>query len=174
MTSPALAFIQQSRVYLRDDFFPRINLCLDALEVTDIWWRPNEASNSIGNLVLHLAGNARQWVVSGVGGKPDIRMRQEEFDRREPMPREELTRRLQATLAEVDDVLATLRVEQLLEPRLIQGYDTTVLGAVYHVVEHFAMHTGQIILLTKARTGRDLGFYRVRDGIAKPTWHERP
>jgi hypothetical protein len=70
-------------------------------------------------------------------------------------------------------VLGALRVEQLLEPSLIQGYDTTVLGAVYHVVEHFAMHTGQIILLTKARTGRDLGFYRVKDGIAKPTWLER-
>ena len=172
MTTTDLAFIQQSRVYLRDDFAPRISLCLDTINDEDIWWRPNEASNSIGNLVLHLAGNARQWIVSGVGQQPYTRARQEEFDRREPMPRQELLSLLKATLTEVDGVLGALRVEQLLEPRLIQGYDTTVLGAVYHVVEHFAMHTGQIILLTKARTGRDLGFYRVKDGIAKPTWLE--
>ena len=172
--TPALAFIEQSRSYLRDDFLPRITVCLEHLEDTDIWWRPNEVSNSIGNLVLHLAGNARQWIVSGVGGAADTRERQLEFDRRDPIPRPDLLAVLRATLAEVDAVLATLEPGRLLEPRLIQGYDTTVLGAIYHVVEHFAMHTGQVILLTKARTGRDLGFYEVKDGIAKPTWPGHP
>lgn len=170
MTTPAIVFIEQSRSYLRDDFLPRLTVCLEQLEEPDIWWRPNEASNSIGNLVLHLAGNARQWIVSGVGGAPDTRERQQEFDQRVPIVQAELLSRLRETLDDVDRVLSTLGPEHLLEPRLIQGYDTTVLGAIYHVVEHFAMHTGQIILLTKARTGRDLGFYRVHDGIAKPTW----
>lgn len=170
MTTPADEFIRQSRAYLMDDFRPRIQRCLEALSDEDIWWRPNEASNSIGNLVLHLCGNARQWIVAGVGRAPDIRHRQEEFDRRDPLPKEGLTALLHATVAEVDVSLARVTPEQLLEPRIIQGYDTTVQGAIYHVVEHFAMHTGQVILLTKARIGRDLGFYAVQDGIAKPTW----
>ena len=170
MTTPADEFIRQSREYLRDDFRPRIRKCLEALSDEDIWWRPNEASNSIGNLILHLCGNARQWIVAGVGRAPDIRRRQEEFDRRDAVPRDELVTNLESTLTLVDQALARVLASELPEPRLIQGYQTTVQGAIYHVVEHFAMHTGQIILLTKARTGRDLGFYAVQDGIAKPTW----
>jgi uncharacterized damage-inducible protein DinB len=170
MTTPADEFIRQSRTYLMDDFRPRIRTCLAALSDEDIWWRPNEASNSIGNLVLHLCGNARQWIVAGVGRADDVRRRQEEFDRRETVSREELVSTLESTLTLVDQSLARVLTSKLLEPRLIQGYHTTVQGAIYHVVEHFAMHTGQIILLTKARTGRGLGFYAVQDGVAKPTW----
>lgn len=166
------SFIALSRSYLMDDYRPRIRKCMDQLSDEDIWWRPNEASNSIGNLVLHLCGNARQWIVAGVGRAHDIRRRQEEFDRRDPMPRAELVATLESTLTLVDQALARVLESELQEPRLIQGYDTTVQGAIYHVVEHFAMHTGQIILLAKARTGKDLGFYRVHDGIAKPTWHD--
>lgn len=170
MTTPAEWFLEQSARYLRDDYLPRIASCLEQLSEHDVWWRPNEASNSIGNLVLHLVGNARQWIVHGVGGAPDVRKRQEEFDRREPLSRAELLERLRATIAEAADVIATIPPGRLLEPRLIQGYDTTVLGAIYHVVEHFSMHTGQIIVLAKARTGRDLGFYVMRDGNPKPAW----
>lgn len=170
MTTPADEFIRQSRSYLMDDFRPRIRKCLEVLSDDDIWWRPNEASNSIGNLVFHLCGNARQWIVAGVGRAHDIRRRQEEFDRREAVPRPELVSILESTLTLVDQALTRVLPSELLEPRLIQGYETTVQGAIYHVVEHFAMHTGQIILLTKARTGEDLGFYAVEDGIAKPTW----
>lgn len=163
-------FIERSRHFLRDDFLPRIVTCLDKLGDEDLWWRPNEASNSIGNLVLHLAGNARQWIVAGVGGAPDVRKRQQEFDRRDPMPGAELKAHLRNAIEDVDATLARVTETQLLDPRLIQGYDTTVLGAIYHVVEHFSMHTGQILLLTKARTGADLGLYTVRDGIARPNW----
>lgn len=170
MTSPADLFLAQSAEYLSRDYLPRIERALAQLDEADIWWRPNEASNSIGNLVLHLAGNARQWILSGVAGRPDVRRRQEEFDQRDPIPRAELLDRLRETVAEVDEAIRAVRADQLLEPRHIQGYDTTVLDAIYHVVEHFSMHTGQIILLAKARTGRDLGFYRVEGGIAKPTW----
>ena len=172
MTTPADEFIRQSRTYLMDDFHPRIRTCLEVLSDEDIWWRPNEASNSIGNLVFHLCGNARQWIVAGVGRADDIRRRQEEFDRREVVSRDELVSTLEATLTLVDQSLAQVLTSELLEPRLIQGYHTTVQGAIYHVVEHFAMHTGQIILLTKTRTGQDLGFYTVQDGIAKPTWRK--
>lgn len=170
MTTPAERFVSQSADYLAGDYLPRIARCLAQLEEADVWWRPNEASNSIGNLILHLMGNARQWILSGVAGRPDDRRRQEEFDRRAPIPKAELLRRLDQTVAEVAAAIRAVGVDRLLEPRLIQGYDTTVLGAIYHVVEHFSMHTGQIILLAKARTGRDLGFYDVKHGIARPNW----
>jgi uncharacterized damage-inducible protein DinB len=170
MTIPGEWFLEQSARYLQGDYVPRIARCLEQLSDDDVWWRPNEASNSIGNLVLHLMGNARQWIVHGVGGAPDIRKRQEEFDRRVPLSKAELLERLRATITEVANVIGRIPPDRLLEPRLIQGYDTTVLGAIYHVVEHFSMHTGQIIVLAKARTGRDLGFYVMQDGNPKPAW----
>jgi uncharacterized damage-inducible protein DinB len=173
-TSAAQGFLEQSRAYLQDDYVPRIARCLDQLSEEDVWWRPNEASNSICNLILHVMGNARQWILHGVGGAPDVRHRQEEFDQREAIPKDQLLSRLSITIAEVADVLCRVPPEELLERRSIQGYDTTVLGAIYHVVEHFAMHTGQIILLTKARTGRDAGLYVMRDGHPKPAWTGEP
>ncbi len=174
MTDLSPLFLERSRHYLRDDLLPRIAACLDQVEEADLWWRPNEASNSIGNLVLHLAGNVRQWIVSGVGGAADVRRRQEEFDRRDPLPRAELLATLRQAVEDAVAVLDPLDGAQLAEPRRIQGYETTVLGAIYHVVEHFSMHTGQIILLTKARTGRDLGFYRGAAGLVQPNWPALP
>jgi uncharacterized damage-inducible protein DinB len=164
------AFIGESRRYLRDEYLPKIRRALEGLTVDDLWWRPNKESNSVGNLILHLAGNVRQWVAGGIGGAPDVRERQEEFDRKGGMTGPELLEFLEATLAEVDDVLADLSADRLGEERVIQGLNVTVLQALYHVVEHFSMHTGQIIYLAKLRSGRDLGFYRVRDGHVETMW----
>ena len=149
---------------------PRIVECLGQLSDEEIWWRPNEASNSVGNLLLHLAGNVRQWIVSGVGGEPDTRDRQREFDERTAIPRDELLAKLRAVLEESDAALARLDTATLCDLVTIQGRELTVLGAVYHVVEHFGMHTGQIILLSKALSGDDLKFYDLGSGTPKPTW----
>lgn len=166
----ARAFVAESRRLLQQDFLPRVRTCLRRLEEEDLWWRPNPASNSIGNLVLHLCGNVRQWVVTGLGGAPDVRERQEEFDRREPLAADALLARLEATLDEVDRTLATLDPEVLHRRLRVQGTDVTGLQALYHTVEHFSMHTGQILWITKLRLGEDLGLYRVEDGVATPTW----
>lgn len=172
MTDPSRAFIHHSRTFLSQEFLPRVRAAVEALPEEDLWWRPNEASNSIGNLVLHLAGNVRQWIVSGVGGLPDDRDRQGEFDRRDPLPAGELLARLTAAVAEADAVMSALPEEDLTAPRTIQGRETTVLAAIYHVVEHFSMHTGQIAYIAKLRMGRDLGFYRIEGGVPRPTWGE--
>ena len=156
MTDFTRAFIDRSRHYLGEDFLPKIERCLEELSEEDIWWRPNEASNSIGNLVLHLSGNVRQWIISGIGGAPDLRDRDQEFEQRAPISTERLLERLAATVREADAILAGLDPSSLLEQRRIQGFDLTVGEAVYHVVEHFATHTGQITLLTKQRIGKDL------------------
>ena len=152
-------FIARSRHHLAQDFLPKIESCLRQLSDEQIWWRPNEQSNSIGNLILHLCGNARQWIVSGLGGEPDARDRTAEFAQRELIPGASLHSLLKRTLSEVDSTLERCDTSKLLDRQTIQGTDVTALEAIFHVVEHFSMHTGQIILLTKLMTATDLRFY---------------
>lgn len=164
-------FLDCSKTYLKEDYLPKIKRCLERLDEGDIWWRPANSSNSIGNLILHLTGNLRQWVVSGVGGEADIRKRQEEFDETGPVPVEQLINGLEEVVIKACAVLDRLDPDLLLEQRLIQGNQVLVLQAIYHAVEHFSTHTGQIIYVTKMRKGQDMGFYQVTpDGIATPDW----
>jgi uncharacterized damage-inducible protein DinB len=137
----------------------RIETCLARLTPEQVWMRGSENENAIGNLVLHLAGNVRQWIVSGVGGKPDTRDRDGEFAARGGLSVPQLTARLRDTVVQAVAVLETVAPERLEDALVIQGYAVSRLEAVYHVVEHFSMHTGQIIFATKILTGADLGFY---------------
>jgi hypothetical protein len=162
--------IDRSRELLTRDHLPRIELCLAALDDAALWWRPNEESNSVANLVLHLAGALRQYIVSGVGGVPDVRERQAEFDRREGLSRDDLLAALGDTVRDADAVLARLRPDQLGEQRRIQGRDLTVFRAVHQAVDHVTMHTGQIILLTKLLAPGAIRFWEVKDGVATPLW----
>ena len=162
------AMISLSRRYLRE-YLTKIRLAVSTVSEQVVWSRPNEASNSIGNLMLHLAGNARQWIVSGVGGAPDARDRQSEFDRRAPVSVADLTNQLEQTISDVDRVLAALTPADLHTRRTIQANDVTVLEAIYHVVEHFSMHTGQIILLAKADQADRVRFYDMVDGHPRLT-----
>jgi uncharacterized damage-inducible protein DinB len=149
-------FIDKSRKYLSEDYLIKIEKAVALLSDDDLWWRANEASNSIGNLMLHLAGSTRMWVVHGVGGGEDHRNRQAEFDERTPRPRTELLELLRASVADADAVIAACTSEQLAASREVRGRPITGLAAIYHAVEHFAMHTGQILMLAKMRTGADL------------------
>jgi uncharacterized damage-inducible protein DinB len=164
--SIALAFIEQSREYLVREYPTKIQRCLELLPRDALWRRDDASENSVGNLLLHLSGNVRQWIVSGVGGAPDARRRSEEFAAREGDDAPVLFARLRATLDEADRVLASLDETRLTERRRIQGRNVKVLDAVYHVVEHFSMHTGQIILLTKRFAPGHVQFYEDADGLA--------
>jgi uncharacterized damage-inducible protein DinB len=139
----------------------RIDRCLSLLTEEEIWWRPNAASNSAGNLVLHLCGNVRQWIISGLGGAPDVRVRDKEFSERGPIPRRALVARLRATVAEARRVLNRLSAEALRRKYTIQGYRVTGMVAAAHVYEHFSHHAGQIIYITKMKRGRKLRFTRL-------------
>jgi len=139
----------------------RILRCLDELKGYEIWWRPNEAANSAGNLVLHLSGNVRQWIVSGLGGAADVRKRDMEFSERGPVPRRELAARLSATVNEACRVLKKLNAAALARKYTIQGFRVTGLEAVCHVYEHFSHHAGQIIYITKMIRGKDLQFTKL-------------
>lgn len=152
-------FIARSQFHLAEDFLPKIERCLEAISDEQVWRRANEQSNSIGNLLLHLSGNVRQWIVCGLGGADDSRDRDAEFAQRSVVPRAELFQRLKQTIDEAVSVLGQLDPDALLEEREIQGLKVSMMEAVLHVVEHFSMHTGQIILMTKMYTEADLAFY---------------
>ncbi len=137
--------------------FGRIETCVVKLTPAQIWTRAAENDNAVGNLVLHLAGNVRQWILCGVGGAEDHRDRDSEFEARSG---EDVLGRLRPVVEEAVALIAALPHERLSERRTIQKhYDVTVLEAIYHVVEHFSGHTGQIIFATKLLTGEDLEFY---------------
>jgi uncharacterized damage-inducible protein DinB len=157
-------FLDFSRRKLIEDFWPRTCHCLEMLTEEQIWWRPQETSNSIGNLLLHLNGNVRQWLIAPLGGGSSERNRPAEFNERQPISSRELRDRLDATLREVEEILKGIDPGTLLKRYEIQSQkDVTSLEAIYHVVEHFSMHYGQILYITKLLTGRDLGFFRHLD-----------
>lgn len=164
--------IQECRALLTRDYLPKIERCLERLTDEMIWWRPNAESNSIGNLLLHLAGNVRHWIVSGIPGTPSDRVRQQEFDERTQIPRADLSARLNRAIQEADGILARLEPERLLETRPIRGREVTLLYALLHVVEHFAMHAGQIIMLTKIMRSEDLQFYDMSGSAPVTRWHK--
>jgi len=163
-------FLAEARNHLAEDYLPKIERCLERLTDEQVWWRAGEQSNSIGNLLLHLEGNLRQWVVCGAGAREDLRERDREFAERRVVPRAELLAALRAVVAEAGEVLARLDPAALLETRRVQGLDVTLLAAIFHAVEHFSMHTGQIILLTKMLTGGDLAFYNFSSGVPRANW----
>jgi uncharacterized damage-inducible protein DinB len=167
----ARAFIDRASAFLSAEYLPKIERCLEQLTDAQIWFRPNEASNSIGNLVLHLCGNARQWIVAGVGDSPDRRDRDSEFRQRKIIPKAELLELLRTTINEVEQVLADLDSNVILERRTIQGKDVELLEAIFHVTEHFSTHTGQIILLTKMLAQTDMEFYDFSSGAPVNRWN---
>jgi uncharacterized damage-inducible protein DinB len=138
----------------------RIKDCLARLTPEQIWIRNSENENAVGNLVLHLSGNIRQWIGSGVAGMPDNRQRDAEFDARGGKATAELSDLLETRVAEAVVIIRKVPATRLTERITPQGHDVTVLEAIAHVVEHFSQHTGQVILLTKMLTGDDLGYYQ--------------
>jgi uncharacterized damage-inducible protein DinB len=166
--------VRQWRSRFEERYLPRIVGCLEQLSDEEIWWRPNEASNSIGNLVLHVCGNMRQWIISGLGGAADLRERDTEFAERGPVARKALLEKFQQTVTEAGVVMARLKPAALTRPYRIQGYDVTGYEAAAHVIEHVAYHAGQIIYITKLKRAKDLGFTQLPSAASKPTERTLP
>ena len=153
-------FLEFSRRKLIDHYWARLRACVEPLTEEQVWWRPNEASNSIGNLILHLNGNVRQWLVASFNREDDLRDRPAEFAAEDGLTASELLERLGTTMSDAAEVLDRLTEADLVAPYEIQGYHVAGLEAVYQVVEHFGLHYGQIAYIAKSLSGRDLGFYR--------------
>jgi len=153
-------FLQFSHKKLIEEFWPRLRACVELLTDEQLSWRPNENSNSIANLMLHLSGNVRQWLLVSFNKEEDRRQRSAEFAERSQLSASTLIAQLGATMDETSALLARLTPADLVARYEIQGYHVTGLDAIYHVVEHFGMHYGQIAYIAKALTAKDLGFYR--------------
>ncbi len=169
--SLAEIFVARSRYWLTKEYPIKLRHCLNALPRGAVWARPNQDSNSVGNLLIHLTGNVTEWILGGVGGRIYKRYRAGEFAQRDGADASKLMDDLEAVLREADRVLAGLTEKDLERSVVIQERDTNVLGAIYHVVEHFAMHTGQIVFLTKLYAPGRIQFYEEAGGVARPTWH---
>ena len=154
-------FIEGCRKKITKEYLGKIAKCLELLSDDDVWWRAHETNNSVGNIILHLAGNVRQWIYQHLGEKEFQRNRDNEFSERTHIPKSELMNHLRSAVEDVDIVLRDLPVEKLSNRYTIQKYHVTGLEVVLHVTEHFSYHVGQIAYITKLRTGKDLKFYNL-------------
>ena len=139
----------------------KISHCVKQLSDEQVWWRPTESQNSIANLILHLEGNVHQWVVSGVGGEPDVRDRPGEFSASKTMEKRELIAKVTETVQRSIEIVSSQTASTVLEERRIQGFDTTVAGAIIDSVTHFQGHSQEIISLTRQQLEERYSFYFV-------------
>jgi uncharacterized damage-inducible protein DinB len=151
-------FLSFSRMKLLEQYWPRMRRCVESLTDEQVWWRPNDESNSVGNLMLHLNGNITQWMIASFNRLEDTRDRPAEFAANEGTTRAELIAKLGATVDEAGKVLDRLTEAELTATYEIQGFTVSGLQAVYQVVEHFGLHYGQVLYITKMLTARDMQF----------------
>lgn len=158
MTELAQEFISQS-IYRIVINLPRIEKCLDELYDEEIWQRPNNSSNSVGNLILHLCGNTTQYILSALGGKADERERDAEFAAKDGLKKDELRAKISSVINEAILVLEELDKEKLTQIFSVQGYELSGVAIITHVTEHISYHTGQITFWTKCLKDKDMGYY---------------
>jgi Protein of unknown function (DUF1572) len=167
-TNLSVTYIAAARDCLAEGM-RKIEHCVSQLNEEQAWWRPRQGEgggemNSIANLMLHLAGNLRQWIISGVGGAKDVRNRPAEFADRSRMPAAAVLAKLRQTVKEADSILAKLGAEELVQPRRIQGFDTTVVAATFDTIAHFRGHVQEIIHMTREQLGSTYRFDFVPKG----------
>ena len=151
-------FVSNS-LYRFDESVRMLEICMGYLDEDSFWDRPNPASNSIGNLLLHLAGNIRQYVISGLGGAADTRVRDAEFSKGLRHDPQEVWDAFLGTVNEAREAIKRATEAELLGKKYVQGFHLSGMGMVLHAVEHLSYHTGQIAWAIKAARDTDLGFY---------------
>jgi uncharacterized damage-inducible protein DinB len=144
-------FLQMVRARLVDDYPRQVRACLQLLDEEDVWWRPNDHANAIGNLVLHVAGSNRFYLEHVIAGGPDVRNRDAEFAARGPIAKREVERVWAETENLVQRVMQTLTPARLLETTDRSGRPASFARTLLHVTHHNATHVGQIIWVTKLR-----------------------
>ena len=152
----------QQAIFRLNENTPRIEKCLNQLTEEDVWKRPNDSSNSVGNLILHLCGNITQYIISSLGDQEDLRERDKEFETTGGYTKSELLEKLMLTVDQAVEVIRNMDEESLMEIRSVQGFTYSGVANIVHVVEHYSYHTGQIAFWTKLLKDTDLGFY---DGV---------
>ena len=154
----AKEFIEQSISRIEESTH-RIIKCLDEIDDTETWKSPNDQLNSIGNLILHLCGNIRQYAISALGETKDIREREKEFSVKTGHTKSELLNGLTHTTSEAAVIIKNIDENRLTKIYSVQGFYLSGIGIIIHVTEHYSYHTGQIVFFTKQIKNKDLGFY---------------
>lgn len=147
----------ETRVF--KESYSRIFKCLTLIDEKQVWHSPHSNIPTIGNLILHLCGNARQWILSGIGGEPDNRNRPQEFEIQHNIRKSELIFLLENLRMNIILTLEEMDEDELFQVKRIQGFSTSNFSAIIHVIEHFSYHTGQITTLTKWFTNKETGYY---------------
>ncbi|MFS4468361.1 DinB family protein [Maribacter sp. 2210JD10-5] len=150
----------QNALYRLDESTRMNGISLEQLSNEELWKRPNETLNSVGNLILHLCGNITQYVISSLGEKEDTRDRDSEFATQQYFPKKVLLKKLKETVDEAKRAINDASMKQLLRKRNVQGFYFSGIGVILHAVEHYSYHTGQIAFWTKQLKNKDLGFYK--------------
>lgn len=167
MNSPEIQELAAQIILRMEENTPRIEKCLAELTEAEVWQRPNPASNSIGNLILHLCGNITQYAIASLGGRPDARDRDAEFATESGWLKAELLEKLTRTVSEAVETIRHANREELLRVRSVQGFEMSGIGIIVHVCEHYSYHTGQIAFWTKILKNKDMGFYAGLDLTVK-------
>lgn len=142
-------FLEIARSRLVVHLTGQVRTCLETLNDQQIWWRANESSNSVGNLVLHCVGSTRHYIGHVVGHRDFARDREAEFSERREMPAAELRSRLDLAAAEADEVLRSFDPARLLEPTDRTPEPSTYMQVIGMQLVHYAAHVGQILFATK-------------------------
>jgi uncharacterized damage-inducible protein DinB len=145
---------------LLDESLKKIRHCLAQLSDEQVWQRPAPQMNSIGNLLLHISGNLRQWAINGIHQRDDDRDRESEFSADGGVSKQQLLQLVEAAVSQTTDTLSTIDASTLREPLTIQGFHTSALTALLHTVTHFSGHTHQIIQLSRLHLGDAYQFQR--------------
>ena len=161
-------FVEQS-IYRITENTQRITKCLQEIDEIEIWKSANVNSNSIGNIILHLCGNIRQYAISALGETKDIRERDKEFSTKAGYTKTELLNKLANTIAEASGIIKNIDEKILMKIYAVQGFNLSGLGIIIHVTEHYSYHTGQIAFWIKQLKNKDLEFYAGIDLNVKNT-----
>ncbi|MEE9438081.1 MAG: DUF1572 family protein [Saprospiraceae bacterium] len=138
----------------------RIKTCLNLVSYNQIWWKPNDNSNAIGNLILHLNGNVRQWLITTLNEDKDTRQRELEFLPNRQFTKRELLSIVNTLALDLEEVIPKISLEKLEKVYNVQGYKETLLSIIFHVIEHFSYHVGQITYITKMILDIDTRYYK--------------
>ena len=146
-------------LYRMDESTRMIRKSLTEISKEELWLKPNESLNSIGNLILHLCGNITQYIISSLAETEDIRNRDLEFSTDRNSTKSEILAKLVDTVDSAKRVIFDSNIDKLLKVRSVQGFSFSGVGVIIHAVEHYSYHTGQIAFWVKQLKNKDLGFY---------------
>lgn len=151
--------VQQFEQRIYTESYSRIFKCLSLLDDEMLWKKFSPQVPSVGNLILHLCGNARQWILSGLGDQADNRLRDKEFEVHQNIKKTDLIFLMENLRVNLNQCLREMPESRLAQIHQIQGFRESGFSVIIHVIEHFSYHTGQITTLTKLHTGVETGFY---------------